>query len=95
MRKVVMGEVPDTFFPTRLPPAAQFNKFDILPRESWSNGAGQRILEYSLVSVHGEAAVVTPPEFYHKGMLAIVLSGDLVDAAHSPVLYILEERNRG
>ena len=95
LRRVVMGEVPDSFYPTRLPPAAQFNKFDVVPRESWSDGGGHRILEYSLISVHGQAAVVAPPEFYRSGMEAILLSGDLVDAVHSPILYILEGPRRG
>ena len=95
LRRIVMGEVPDAFYPSRLPPEARFNKFDVVPRESWSDGVGHRILEYSLVSVHGQVAVITPPEFYHKGMEAILLSGDLVDSAHSPILYILEGPDRG
>ncbi|MHB1826608.1 MAG: hypothetical protein ACYCV6_02805 [Steroidobacteraceae bacterium] len=95
LRSVVMGDVPDVFYPTRLPPAVRFNKFDIVPRASWSDGSGHRILVYTLVSVHGQAAVVGAPEFYHKGMAAILLSGEVVDATHSPLLYILEGADRG
>jgi len=95
LRSVVMGEVPDAFYPTRLPPAAHFDKFNIIPRASWSDGSGHRILVYALVSVHGQAAVVGAPEFYHKGMSAILLSGEVVDATHSPLLYILEGADRG
>jgi hypothetical protein len=95
LRSVVMGEVPDSFYPAPLPPAARFNKFDIVPRASWSDGSGHRILEYALESVSGQAAVVAAPEFYHKGMAAILLSGEVVDATHSPLLYILEGTDRG
>lgn len=95
LRSVVMGEIPDAFYPTRLPPAVHFNKFNIVPRSSWSDGAGHRILVYTLVSVHGQAAVVAAPEFYRKGMAAILLSGEVVDATHSPLLYILEGARRG
>lgn len=95
LRSVVMGEVPDSFYPAPLPPAARFDKFDIVPRASWSDGEGHRILEYALESVRGQAAVVAAPEFYHKGMVAILLSGEVVDATHSPLLYILEGTNRG
>lgn len=95
LRSVVMGEVPDAFYPTRLPAVARFDKFDIVPRASWSDGSGHRILVYTLVSVRGQAAVVAPPEFYHVGMAAILLSGDVVDATHSPLLYILEGMSRG
>ncbi len=95
LRSAVMGEVPDAFYPTRLPPMARFDKFDIVPRASWSDGSGHRILVYALVSEHGQAAVVAPPEFYHKGMTAILLTGDVVDATNSPLLYILEGVSRG
>ncbi len=95
LRSVVMGEVPDSFYPAPLPPAARFDKFDIVPRASWSDGSGHRILEYMLESVRGQAAVVAAPEFYHKGMVAILLSGEVVDATHSPLLYILEGTDRG
>lgn len=95
LRSVVMGEVPDAFYPTRLPPAVHFDKFNIVPRASWSDGSGHRILVYALVSVHGQAAVVGEPEFYHPGMAAILLSGEVVDATHSPLLYILEGADRG
>ncbi len=95
LRSVVMGEVPDAFYPTRLPNGASFDKFNIVPRQSWSDGAGRRILIYALVSVHGQAAVVAAPEFYHKGMSAILLTGEVVDATHSPTLYIVEGVDRG
>lgn len=95
LRGVVMGEVPDAFYPTRLPPAVHFDKFNIVPRASWSDGSGHRILVYALVSVRGQAAVVAAPEFYHEGMAAILLSGAVVDATHSPLLYILEGAARG
>ena len=95
LRSVVMGEVPDAFFPTRLPPAVHFDKFNIVPRASWSDGSGHRILVYTLISVHGQAAVVGAPEFYHTGMAAILLSVEVVDATHSPLLYILEGADRG
>ena len=95
LRSVVMGEVPDAFYPTQLPPAVHFDKFNIVPRASWSDGSGHRILVYALVSARGQAAVVAAPEFYHKGMAAILLSGDVVDATHSPLLYILEGARRG
>lgn len=95
LRSVVMGEVPDAFYPTRLPPAVHFDKFNIVPRASWSDGSGHRILVYTLLSVNGQAAVVAAPEFYHKGMAAILLSGEVVDATHSPLLYILEGAARG
>lgn len=95
LRSVVMGEVPDAFYPTQLPPAVRFDKFHLVPRAAWSDGSGHRILTYVLVSAHGQAAVVAPPEFYHKGMTAISLSGEVVDATHSPLLYILEGASRG
>ena len=95
LRSVVMGEVPDAFYPTQLPSAVRFDKFSLVPRATWSDGSGHRILIYTLVSAHGQAAVVAAPEFYHKGMTAISLSGEVVDATHSPVLYILEGANRG
>lgn len=95
MRSVVMGEVPDEFYPTQLPPEVRFDKFNLVPRATWSDGSGHRILVYTVVSVHGQAAVVAAPEFYHKGMTEISLSGEVVDATHSPLLYILEGANRG
>lgn len=95
LRSVVMGEVPDAFYPTRLPPAVRFDKFSLVPRATWSDGSGHRILIYTLQSAHGQAAVVAAPEFYHEGMTAISLSGEVVDATHSPLLYILEGASRG
>ena len=95
LRSVVMGEVPDAFYPTQLPPAVRFDKFTLVPRATWSDGSGHRILIYTLVSAHGQAAVVAAPEFYHTGMSAISLSGEVVDATHSPLLYILEGASRG
>ena len=95
LRSVVMGEVPDAFYPTQMPPAVHFDKFSLVPRATWSDGSGHRILIYTLVSAHGQAAVVAAPEFYHEGMTAISLSGEVVDATHSPLLYILEGASRG
>jgi len=95
LKQVVMGQIPDEFFPVHLPKGTKLSKFDIIPKESWSDGSGRKILIYLLKSVDGQAAVVSAPEFYVKGMSALLLDGDVVDATHSPLLYVIEGRDRG
>ena len=67
----------------------------MLPSVADTDRVVRQILVYTVVSVHGQAAVVAAPEFYHKGMTEISLSGEVVDATHSPLLYILEGASRG
>jgi hypothetical protein len=46
---------------------------------------------FSLVAVTGQTAIVSPPQFYRTGITAALIDGDVVDATHSPTLYIVEE----
>lgn len=92
MKSIVMGEVPAGFDPINLPPLTRFDKFSVVPLSGWSNGA-LRVMSFSLVAVPGKTAVVAPPQFYRAGITAVLLSGNVVDATHSPTLYVVEKLN--
>lgn len=87
------GEPPSGFDPVSLPRPTRFDKFSVVPLAGWSDGAGKRILVFSLVAVPGQTAVVAPPQFYRPGITAVMLDGDVVDAQNSPQLFVVEELN--
>jgi hypothetical protein len=90
---VVGGEPPAGFERVKLPALTNFDKFSVVPLAGWANGMGKRILVFSLVSVPGQTAVVSPPQFYRPGITAVMLDGDVVDAGNSPQLFVVEETN--
>lgn len=89
---VTGGQPPDGFDPVSLPAVARFDKFSVVPLAGWSDGT-RRVFVLSLVAAEGQTAVVSPPQFYRPGISAVMLSGDTVDATHSPQLYVVEELN--
>jgi hypothetical protein len=91
LKRLVAGEVPEGFEPIAVPPATRFDKFTVVPLSAWSDGASRRVMAFSLVAVPGQTAIVSPPQFYRAGISAALIDGDVVDAAHSPTLYIVEE----
>jgi TraK protein len=91
LKHVVIGQVPEGFEAIELPPPTRFDKFTVVPLSAWSDGASRRVLMFSLVAVSGQTAIVAPPQFYRLGITAALIDGDVVDAAHSPTLYIVEE----
>lgn len=93
--KVVVsgGEPPAGFEPVKLPAPTRFDKFSVVPLAGWANGTGKRVLVFSLVSVPGQTAVVSPPQFYRPGITAVMLDGDVVDGDNSPQLFVVEETN--
>ena len=92
IKSIVMGEVPAGFDPINLPPLTRFDKFSVVPLSGWSNGA-LRVMTFNLVAVPGQTAVVAPPQFYRAGITAVSLTGNVVDATHSPTLYVVEKLN--
>lgn len=90
LKRFVSGNAPDGFEPTDLPGITRFDKFNVIPLSGWSDGA-HRVMTFSLVAVRGQTAVVAPPQFYRAGITAVMLDGEVVDAANSPTLYVVEE----
>ena len=90
LKHFVSGSVPDGFEPTDLPGITRFDKFSVIPLAGWSDGS-RRVMTFSLVAVHGQTAVVAPPQFYRAGITAVLVDGEVVDAANSPTLYVVEE----
>lgn len=86
------GEPPQGYDPIKLPQLTRFDKFSVVPLTGWSDGA-KRIMVFSLVAAQGQTAVVAPPQFYRPGITAVMIDGDVVDAAHSPQLFVVEELN--
>lgn len=93
LKKAVMGSVPAGFDPIDLPALTRFDKFSVIPLAGWSDGNSKRIMSFSLVAVPGQTAVVSPPQFYRAGITAVTVTGDTVDATHTPTLYVVEEIN--
>lgn len=89
---VSTGAPPDGFDPIPLPAVVKFDKFSVVPLAGWSNGS-KRVFAMSLVANPGETAVVSPPQFYRKGISAVTVSSDVVDAQHSPQLFVVEDIN--
>lgn len=87
---VSTGAPPDGFDPVPLPEVVKFDKFSVVPLAGWSNGS-KRVFVMSLVAAPGQTAVVSPPQFYRKGISAVTLSSDTVDAQHSPQLFVVED----
>ena len=90
LKQFVAGALSDGFEPVKLPRPARFDKFTVIPLEGWSDGS-RRIMKFSLVTVPGETAVVSPPQFYREGISAVLIDGDVVDGSNSPTLYVVEE----
>lgn len=84
------GEPPQGFDAVKLPRPTRFDKFSVVPLSGWSDGT-RRVLVFSLVAAAGQTAVVSPPQFYRPGITAVMVDGDVVDAANSPQLYVVEE----
>ena len=93
LKQFIMGMIPEGFESENLPKLSRFNKFTVVPLASWSDESSRRVLKYSLVAAPGQTAVVSAPEFTHPGVLAVLLNGDVVNAQHSPTLYVVEEYN--
>ena len=91
LKHLVTGDVPEGFDPVAVPPTTRFDKFTVVPLSAWSDGASRRVMAFSLVAVAGQTAIVSPPQFYRSGITAALIDGDVVDATHSPTLYIVEE----
>lgn len=87
---VSSGQPPDGFTPISLPAPARFDRFTVVPLVGWSD-MGKRIYVFSLVANAGQTSVVAPPQFYRDGITAVLLDGDVVDSAHSPQLFVVEE----
>lgn len=85
-----MQAMPVGFEPQVLPKPVRFDKFTVIPLEVWSDGA-YRITRYSLIAVPGQSAVVSQPQFYRDGVLAISLDGNVVDSSQTPILTIVDE----
>lgn len=93
LKLIVMGEVPEDFESVDLPAPTKFDKFAVVPLQGWSDGASRRAYVFSLVAASGQTALVAPPQFYRPGITAVMLDGDVVDAEHQPLLYVLEDLN--
>lgn len=91
LRRLAIGQVPSEFEPQALPPEVLFDKFRVVPMRVWSNGAGRRLMVFSLVATPGKVAVVSPPQFYRPGITAVMVDGDVVDQNSAPTLYVVEE----
>jgi hypothetical protein len=91
LKRVVQGDIPAGFDSVKLPRPTRFDKFTVVPLAGWSDSVSRRVMVFSLVAVPGQTAVVAPPQFYRPGINAVLLDGDVVDAANSPNLYVVEE----
>lgn len=91
LKRIVMGDVPDSMSSVDLPRPTRFDKFTVIPMAAWSDGERRRAFVFSLVAVPGQTAVVAPPQFYRPGITAVMVDGDVVDANTTPTLYVLEE----
>lgn len=85
-----MQALPEGFEPQVLPNPVRFDKFTVIPLEVWSDGSF-RVTRYSLIAVPGQTAVVSQPQFYRDGVLAISLDGNVVDSSQTPILTIVDE----
>lgn len=93
MKRVVTNTLPEEFQPVPLPAPTHLDKFSVIPLSSWSDGFARRVTMYSLAAAPGQTAVVAAPQFYHPGITAISVDGDVVDVANSPTLYVIEAIN--
>ncbi|MDR5726919.1 MAG: hypothetical protein RB191_05570 [Terriglobia bacterium] len=91
LKQFVMGFVPEGFESEDLPKLTRFDKFSVVPMAAWSDQSSRRVLKYSLVATPGQTAVVSEPEFFHPGVIAVLVNGDVVNAQHSPTLFVVEE----
>jgi hypothetical protein len=85
------GAPPDGFEPVPLPRPTRFDRFTVVPLAAWSDAMSRRIMVFSLVAVPGQTAVVSPPQFYRPGIVAVMVDGDVIDASNSPQLFVVEE----
>ena len=92
LKVAVTGSNPMGFDIAHLPAASRFDKFTAVPMKALSNGI-KTIYVFSLVAASGQTAVVAPPQFYKDGITAVLLDGDVVDANHTPLLYVVKESN--
>jgi hypothetical protein len=90
LKRAVQGDIPSEFEPIALPRPTRFDRFTVVPLAGWSDGA-RRIMHFSLVAVPGKTAVVSDPQFYRPGISAVLLTGDHVDEAANPQLFVVEE----
>lgn len=88
-------ETPPGFDPVTPMAPVFFNKFEVMPVASFTDHASERIDVFRLIAAKGQEAVVSAPEFYRKGVLAVMVDGDRVDAGHSPLVYVLREQSDG
>lgn len=88
---IMNGTPPNGFDIVSLPGITRFDKFSVIPLAAWSNGE-KNLYVFSLVATKGQAAVVTPPQFYRQGITAVMINGgEVVDEKTSPQLFIIEE----
>lgn len=91
LKRIVLSDVPSDFDSIELPKPVMFDKFRVVPMRGWTNHANKRVMVFALVANPGQTAVVAPPQFYRPGITAVMVDGDTVDEANSPLLYVVEE----
>lgn len=90
LKHVVSTGAPVGFDPVPLTKTTRFDRFSVVPLAAWSDGMSKRVMVFNLVAHQGQTAVVAPPQFYRRGITAVMLDGDVVDANNSPSLFVVE-----
>lgn len=90
MKQVELGNLPADYESVTPPALVAMDKFTVAPIAAWTDHATYTVYAYQLIAAKGQAAEVSPPEFYRPGVLAVDVTGDKVDADNSPYLYVVE-----
>ena len=90
LKLVVSSGAPAGYDPVPLSKTTRFDRFSVVPLAAWSDGMSKRVMVFNLVAHPGQTAVVAPPQFYRRGITAVMLDGDVVDANNSPSLFVVE-----
>ena len=76
------------FSESGVPVEVEYNLFKAVPRAKYSNG-DITLLSYRLEAKKGLKARVAAPQFYTKGVRAVLLDGDIVDSENTVSVFII------
>lgn len=84
------GDIPAGFETTALGERVRFDRFDVIPMASWSDGANLRA-HLLQVQAHGEAQVLINAAFFrHANVRALALDREVITKSAPAQLYMLE-----
>jgi hypothetical protein len=93
LKSFVRGEIPESFEATEPPGMTSFDKFSVVPAGAWTDGADYKVYVFQLIAAKGQAAVVSPSQFFREGVRSVLIDGDEVSQEASPYVYIVEDLN--